>query len=288
MRSASIVIPTFNRAGLISRAIDSALAQTYRCEVIVCDHGSTDATPDVAAHYEDRIRYIRRSENHGPIVCWRDGLEQATGDVVLINFDDDWIDSQFMAKCIALLQDDVGFVYTQYVRHEMATGSITLSIRHPAGMRPMRDIVRYLQRSPFTISPGCAVFRRKDALKNLLLEVPGASGIYGKNSGVGEDLLLFLLTSLDYPRYAYIAEPLAHFVAHPQSITVNAIASKKYAQLSAAYANAKTYYYCQPRSEHARNLVQRIIDNIHWQIASGAVVERGFRTLNALLRRKDL
>src|SRR5712691_2427991 len=249
MRSASIVIPTFNRAGLVSRAIDSALAQTYPCEVIVCDHGSTDATPDVAARYGDRIHYIRRSKDHGPIVCWRDGLEQASGDVVHINYDDDWIEPEFLAKCIALLHDDVGFVYTQYALHNMATGSITFSKCDPEGIRPMRDIVRYLLRFPLTISPGCALFRRKDALKNLLIEVPGASDIYGKNSGVGEDLLLFLLTSLDYQRYAYVAEPLANFMAHPQSITVNAIASKKYAQLAAAYANAKTHYYRQPRSE---------------------------------------
>ncbi len=285
MRSASIVIPTFNRAGLVSHAIESALAQTYPCEVIVCDHGSTDATPDVAARYGDRIRYIRRSEDRGPIVCWRDGLEYASGDVVHLNYDDDWIDPEFMAKCIALLHDDVGFVYTQYALHEMATGSIALSSRHPAGIRPMRDIVRHLLRTPLTISPGCALFRRKDTLKNLLLEVPGASGIYGKNSGVGEDLLLFLLTSLDYPRYAYVAEPIAHLTAHPQSITINAIASKNYDQLSAAYANAKTHYYHQPRSEHPRTLALSIVDYISWQIACGAVVKRGFRKLNKLLMR---
>src|SRR5437879_7697799 len=153
MRSASIVIPTFNRAGLVSRAIDSALAQTHPCEVVVCDHGSTDATPDVAARYGDRIRYIRRSKDHGPIVCWRDGLEQASGDVVRINYDDDWIEPEFMAKCIALLHDDVGFVYTQCAVHEVATGSITFSSRHPAGIKPMCDIVRYLLRTPFKISP---------------------------------------------------------------------------------------------------------------------------------------
>jgi glycosyltransferase involved in cell wall biosynthesis len=285
MRSASIVIPTFNRAGLVSRAIDSALAQTYPCEVIVCDHGSTDATPDVAARYGDRIRYIRRSEDKGPIACWRDGLEQASGDVVQINYDDDWIEPEFMAKCIALLHDDVGFVYTQFTLHEMAAGSFAFSTRHPAGIRPMRDIVRYLLRFPLTISPGCALFRRKDALQNLLIEVPGASDIYGKNSGVGEDLLLFLLTSLNYPRYAYVAEPLANFMDHPQSITVNAIASKKYAQLAAAYANAKTHYYRQPRSERPRNLPLRIVDWIYWQVACGAVVKRGFRTFKKLLLR---
>jgi glycosyltransferase involved in cell wall biosynthesis len=285
VRSASIVIPTFNRAGLVSRAIDSALAQTHPCEVVVCDHGSTDATPDVVTRYGDRVRYIRRNQDNGPIVCWRDGLEQASGDVVHINYDDDWIEPEFMAKCIALLHGDVGFVYTQFALHHIGTESITFSSCHPPGIRPMRNIVRYLLAIPLTISPGCALFRRKDALKNLLPEVPRASGIYGKNSGVGEDLLLFLLTSLDYPRYACVAEPLAHFMAHPQSITIKAIAMKKHSQLAAAYDNARAHYHRQPRSEHAMSPAMRVVNYIGWQFACGAIVSRGFRTLNRALMR---
>lgn len=289
MRSASIVIPTFNRAGLVSRAIDSALAQTYPCEVILCDHGSTDSTPEVAARYGDRIRYIRRSEDHGPIACWRDGLEQACGDVVHITYDDDWIDPEFMEKCVALLRDDVGFVYTQCQMHGMTTKAATIALQHPAGIRPMRDLVRYLLRSSFPISPGCALFRRQDALKNLLLEVPGAGGIYGKNSGVGEDLLLFLLMSLDYPSYAHIGEPLAHFLSHPGSITTNAQASKKRAEFMGAYSNAKIYYYRQPRSERRGNLMAMIFDSMYWEVSCGKVATRGAqkvrRLLNRLLRR---
>ena len=70
----SIVIPTFNRARLLPRAIDSSLAQTEPSEVIVCDHGSSDDTPAVAAAYGARIRYVRREQDQGPIVCWRDGV----------------------------------------------------------------------------------------------------------------------------------------------------------------------------------------------------------------------
>ena len=42
--SVSILIPTYNRAHLIERAINSSLNQTFRCEIIVCDHGSNDDT----------------------------------------------------------------------------------------------------------------------------------------------------------------------------------------------------------------------------------------------------
>ena len=81
-------------------------------------------------------------------------------------------------------------------------------------------------------------------------------------------------------------EPLAHFMAHPQSITIKAIAMKKHSQLAAAYDNAKAHYYRQPRSERARNTVMRISDYVCWQIASGSVVKRGLRACKRFLMRR--
>ena len=202
----SIVIPTFNRARLLPRAIDSSLAQTLPCEVVVCDHGSSDDTPAVAAAYGDRIRYIRRAQDRGPIVCWRDGIEQARGECVHLNYDDDWIEPDFVERTLPLLLRDVGFVYTRTRIHEPGNPATRVLLRHPAGIGPRARIVQFLLREKLPISPGCALFRRSDMLKNLLPEIPGAGGTYGRNSGVGEDLLLFLLATLDYPRYAHVPE----------------------------------------------------------------------------------
>jgi glycosyltransferase involved in cell wall biosynthesis len=54
----SIVIPTYNRADLISESINSALDQTYKnTEIIVVDDGSTDETKKVISNYGDKVRY---------------------------------------------------------------------------------------------------------------------------------------------------------------------------------------------------------------------------------------
>ena len=276
MKAASIVIPTFNRAHLVTRAVESAINQTYPCEVIVCDHGSTDNTPDVMARYKGKIRYIRREEDKGPIVCWRDGIEQATGEVVHITYDDDWLMPTFMEKTIAKLDDDIGFVYTGVTMYYQDKNEIGSGLKHPPGVGYMEDIVKYLIRIPLTMSPGCAIFRRKDALKNLLLQIPSAQGMYGKDSGVGEDLLLFLLTSLDYPKYFHIPEPLACFLHHPGSITVDSHLAGTRQKLVAAYANARSYYFSRPGSISPPTGLQKLLSAIKWHYRSGTLTKGMF------------
>jgi glycosyltransferase involved in cell wall biosynthesis len=263
----SIVIPTFNRAALLPRAIDSALAQNVPAEVIVCDHGSSDATPAVAARYGNAIRYIRREQDHGPIVCWRDGVENARGTLVHLNFDDDWIDPLFLARTQPLLRADVGFVYTRARIHQHIGPDTRVLMRHPSGIRPVAPLVQHLLREKLTISPGCALFRRRDILKNLVAEVPGAQGIYGRNSGVGEDLLLFLLTTLDYPHYAHLPAVLAHFLAHPTSITINAGNSGRMGELVRAYALAKEHYLRQPGSLPPVRGIAASMGRWRWKLA---------------------
>jgi glycosyltransferase involved in cell wall biosynthesis len=124
MKTASIVIPTFNRCDKVKRAIDSALQQTFPCEVVVCDHGSTDRTPQVVAAYGDRVRYVRKEKDQGPIICWHDGIEHATGEIVHLNYDDDWIKPEFLEESIPLLQDNVGFVYTNIEVHNVMKNTI--------------------------------------------------------------------------------------------------------------------------------------------------------------------
>lgn len=262
--SASIVIPVYNRAHLVHRAIDSALAQSHPCEILVVDHGSTDDIGSVINRYGNQIRYIRRETDNGPIEAWRDGAEQATGEYLHFTYDDDWIQPDFMEKCIAHLRSDVAFVYTRVTLHGAENRTRTKHLVHPPGTRSINDIVKYFLSLDLTISPGCAVFRRSDVLKYLLSEIPGANGIYGKRSGVGEDLLLFLLTSLHYPKYAHINEYLADFLAHDGSITINAIESGRFDKLKKAYRLAKDYYLEQPGAIKESTLPEKFIFKIKW------------------------
>lgn len=91
----SVVIPTYNRAGTIVRAIDSVIAQTHGSfEVIVVDDGSTDGTSRIIAERygrDPRVRCILQA-NQGVSAARNKGLAEARGDyVALLDSDDVWM-----------------------------------------------------------------------------------------------------------------------------------------------------------------------------------------------------
>lgn len=96
----TVVIPAYNYARFLSKAIDSVLRQ--EClpqEIIVVDDGSTDNTPDVAAQYGDRIRYIRK-ENGGLPAARNTGIKAARcGLIAFLDADDEW-DPSFLRKIL--------------------------------------------------------------------------------------------------------------------------------------------------------------------------------------------
>jgi glycosyltransferase involved in cell wall biosynthesis len=90
----SIIMPAFNRATTLPRAIDSVLRQTFAdWELIVVDDGSTDETLEILAHIEDpRIRTYRHPQNRGVTAAKNTGLDQIHGDwFTLLDSDDEMV-----------------------------------------------------------------------------------------------------------------------------------------------------------------------------------------------------
>lgn len=89
----SVVLPTYNRAGLLARSIGSVLAQSVRdLELVVVDDGSRDNTRDVVAAFGDpRIRYVHRS-NGGVAAARNTGVSAARGKYLAFqDSDDEWL-----------------------------------------------------------------------------------------------------------------------------------------------------------------------------------------------------
>ena len=87
----SVIIPTYNRANLIRRSINSILKQTYQnLEVIVVDDGSTDNTSlEIKRIQDNRIKYIKLIENKGGSNARNIGIKNARGKYISFQDSDD-------------------------------------------------------------------------------------------------------------------------------------------------------------------------------------------------------
>ena len=113
----SVVIPTYNRAGLVQRALASALAQNHRnLEVLVVDDASTDETQSVIAGYDDsRVRYLRQETNRGVAAARNRAMREARGDyIAFLDSDDEWLPEKLthQVEAFSVHGDEVGLVYT--------------------------------------------------------------------------------------------------------------------------------------------------------------------------------
>ena len=93
METVSVIIPTWNRAHTLERAIASVLGQTYPVlEILVCDDGSTDSSRKIVSSFSDeRVVWLEGNHTGLPAKPRNRGLEVAKGEwVAFLDSDDQW------------------------------------------------------------------------------------------------------------------------------------------------------------------------------------------------------
>lgn len=118
----SVVMPTYNRADLLPRAIESILNQTFTdFELIIVDDGSTDNSPALLNDYadqDDRIILLWNSENKGISYSRNKGNDAAVGKYIAIMDSDDISLPQRLEKSVAFLEQhpDITAVNATYTK----------------------------------------------------------------------------------------------------------------------------------------------------------------------------
>ncbi|HUP91360.1 MAG TPA: glycosyltransferase [Solimonas sp.] len=146
MPAISVILPTFNRAATLQRAIDSVLVQSFRdFELIVVDDASTDATPALLGSIGDaRLRVLRLPHNRGAAGARNQGIRAASGGWVAFQDSDDvWLPAKLEQQYALAAQapTEVGLVLGGYTVH---TADGHLHIRPAAtlgGADPRPDLL---------------------------------------------------------------------------------------------------------------------------------------------------
>jgi glycosyltransferase involved in cell wall biosynthesis len=113
----SIIMPTYNRAAIISNSIRSVLQQSHQnFELIIVDDCSSDNTEEVVKKIKDsRIKYIRHPRNLGAASARNTAIENSTGQyIAFLDSDDAWLPEKLVnqLKCFEESDAEIGAVYT--------------------------------------------------------------------------------------------------------------------------------------------------------------------------------
>lgn len=188
MTGVSVIIPTFNRAGMVTRAVASVLYQTYRdFEIIVVDDGSRDATPGVLKQFHDRIITLSHPRNQGVSAARNTGLRAAGSPLIaFLDSDDYWL-PQKLAVQTAFFEEQPQAVACQTEEYWMRNGRrVNPREKH---RKPSGDIFEPSLRLCL-VSPSAVMLKR-----TLIDEV----GPFDESLPACEDFDLWLRISSIYP-----------------------------------------------------------------------------------------
>ncbi len=117
----SIILPTYNRAAYLDRAITSVLNQSYSdFELIIVDDASKDNTEEIVKGFNDeRIIYIKNPKNLGGAGARNVGIKRAVADFIAFqDSDDEWHPEKLKTQMAVFekAEPDVAVVYTAFIR----------------------------------------------------------------------------------------------------------------------------------------------------------------------------
>jgi glycosyltransferase involved in cell wall biosynthesis len=210
----SVVIPAYNAAATIERAIGSVLAQTRPAdEVIVVDDGSKDNTAVVVRQFVDKVRLISQA-NAGVSAARNTGIRATTGDwITFLDADDEWL-PDYLKKQTELLARNPNLAWSA------ANYETCCDNRHAAEMDP--EVAQKLLDGKDYFVDYFAAYTRgfvgcSDTMlirKTVLLE----AGLFPVNLRIAEDIDLWWRIAYRYPQVGFVPQPLAKYhVGIPQS-----------------------------------------------------------------------
>jgi hypothetical protein len=204
--SVSVVIPAWNAAGHLRRAIESVLRQTVRPrEIIVVDDGSTDSTAEIVAVYGSAATCVRQT-HQGLSVARNEGVARSASDwVAFLDADDEWLPTK-LERQLAILGDYPALRWCSCHRKDVGVGQRTDFTRSASMLallaeRPMLPLVAAMA-AGLSVAPSGIVVHRA-----LLRE----SGGFDPSLRYSQDRDLWLRIARHHPWIGYSSEVGVHY-----------------------------------------------------------------------------
>jgi glycosyltransferase involved in cell wall biosynthesis len=214
MPRVSVVIPTFNCAGYLGRALRSALSQSYRdFEILVVDDGSTDDTRELVAQFGDAVRYFHRA-NGGLSAARNLGLSHAGGELIAyLDADDLWY-PQRLEEGVRFLDAhaECGVVHSEVTIIDAADAVIHQRWHRETGQAYPEGacVLDLLERSHVYVP---TVLERRACIERV--------GVFDERLKSTQDYLHWIRIAMEGMAFGYIAEPLALYRRTGSSLSSN-------------------------------------------------------------------
>lgn len=240
----SIVLPTHNRAGLLPRAVESCLGQTFRdLELIIVDDGSTDGTAEIVrkiAQNDSRVRVVTQA-NAGLPRALNEGFAQAQGEFLTWTSDDNRYQPTAIEAMVNTMErnPECGLVYTDFqLVDESGRVKNVVKSRSPSDLGAMNVV------------GACFLYRRSVAQK---------AGCYDVRLPLVEDWDYWLRLALLAPVH-HLKEVHYDFLDHAESLT----RSRQLDVLETEFRMRKLSPHPEARKSLYRKAVARRLATLHW------------------------
>ena len=207
MPKVSVIIPTYNRGRLITRAIDSVLNQTYRnLEIIIIDDGSNDQTGSILGSYKNRIQYFYQ-ENQGISAARNRGIKEAKGSyIAFLDSDDEWVEDKLAIQVEILDKNpNIGIIHNKMI--------ILNEQGVKVGTKPTNDSGKTFQELIEFIGdlPTSSVITRSQCFQKV--------GVFDESLPTMEDFEMWMRIAKNYEIYEFRDKCLAYSHCHEGQIT---------------------------------------------------------------------
>ncbi len=210
----SVVIPTYNHAKYLDRALKSVIEQTYKnWEIIVVDNFSSDNTEEVVLKYKySKIKYIK-VKNNGVIAKSRNmGISNAKGDWIAFLDSDDWWEKSKLDTCINCIKKNTNIDLIYHDLKLVNKNHRTLSKKRIKSFRLKKPIIKNLMLKGNIICNSSVIVRKK-----IINEIGGINE--SKDIIAAEDFNTWLRVAEISNNFIYLPLKLGFYFEHSMGVS---------------------------------------------------------------------